>query len=327
MRRDRLRHWSAVIALLLFPAPVWAWNNLGHKTVAEIAWRQLDPATRASIVDILRRHPRFDKDFATKMDDKSLDGTKAAEDHWIFLQAATWPDEIRKVKDFDHPEWHYISLPMYLDPSDEQGAARTFHPNLATNYKPGSPTEHLNALQALDFVRQTINSNAGPDTKAVAICWELHLVGDLHQPLHCNELVSVNQFPKGDKGGNQIPLVKGKELHAVWDGLLGRQYYLRDVTKMADELSNKSKFGDIWESAASETDPAKWADESHAFCVSDVYNEAILNAVRETKPGEKMAKIDLPTSYYQSAGALARKQVLTAGLRLGALLNSPAARK
>jgi len=104
--------------------------------------------------------------------------------------------------------------------------------------------------------------------------------------------------------------------------LTRKQHYLRDVSKAANELSDKSKFGDIWESAASETDPAKWADESHALCVSDVYSETVLDTVRQTKSGEKLEKIDLPTSYYQSAGTLARKQVLTAGLRLGALLNS-----
>ncbi len=318
---------AVLVALTSLALKAHAWSALGHKTVAEIAWRQLDPKTRQSVVELLRRHPRFDRDFASKMDDKLLDGSKEAEDHWIFLQAAIWPDEIRKVKDFDHPEWHYISVPLYLDKSDEQALARTFHPNLATTYRPGTPTTHLNAVQALDFARQTINSNAGPDAKAVALCWLLHLVGDLHQPLHCNELVSVNQFPKGDKGGNEIPLVKGKELHALWDGLLGKQHYLRDVSKAANELSDKSKFGDIWESAASETDPAKWADESHALCVSDVYTDAILDAVRQTKPGDKMAPIDLPTSYYQSAGALARKRILTAGLRLSTLLNSLTPRK
>ena len=75
---------------------VFAWNALGHKVVAEIAWRQLSPDQRKSIVEILRRHPRFDKDFAGKMDDNALTGDKSIEDHWIFLQAATWPDIIRK---------------------------------------------------------------------------------------------------------------------------------------------------------------------------------------------------------------------------------------
>jgi hypothetical protein len=43
-----------------------AWNALGHKVVAEIAWRQLSPEQRNTIVETLRRHPRFDADFAGK---------------------------------------------------------------------------------------------------------------------------------------------------------------------------------------------------------------------------------------------------------------------
>jgi hypothetical protein len=213
---------------------------------------------------------------------------------------------------------------MYLDPTDEK--ASRFKPNVEATFHGKSPSEHLNALQALDYCRQTISSNASADVKAVAYCWLIHLVGDLHQPLHCNELVSVNQFPKGDKGGNEIPLKRGKDLHALWDNLLGTQHYLRDVDRSANELSDKARFGDIWESATSERDPQQWADESHAFCVSDVYSDDILQAVRQSS-GVKMAPIDLPGSYYKSAGELARKRVLTAGLRLAVILNSNATSK
>ena len=61
-------------------------------------------------------------------------------------------------------------------------------------------------------------------------------IGDLHQPLHCAALYSANQFPKGDEGGNKIPLRKGKNLHSLWDELLGKQYYMRNVEKAANEL-------------------------------------------------------------------------------------------
>jgi hypothetical protein len=54
---------SGFMLLLVIVSPAAAWNSLGHKVVAEIAWQQLDPATRQAIVDTLRRHPRFDTDF------------------------------------------------------------------------------------------------------------------------------------------------------------------------------------------------------------------------------------------------------------------------
>ncbi len=84
-----------------------------------------------------------------------------------FFKGQSGRTKKRTVKDFDHPEWHHISLPIYLDKSDEQALARTFRPNLATTYRPGTPAPKLNAIQALDFARQTITDNAGLDATAV----------------------------------------------------------------------------------------------------------------------------------------------------------------
>src|SRR3954467_15064935 len=90
----------AVVLLIVTAAPAQAWNSLGHKAVAEIAWQQLEPSERQSIVDVLRRHSTFATDFQAKMEDDPIvaKGDKATQDHWIFQQAATWPDIIRKQK-------------------------------------------------------------------------------------------------------------------------------------------------------------------------------------------------------------------------------------
>ena len=45
----------ALLVFLLFALQVsqaYAWNALGHKVVAEIAWRQLSPADRQRIVEV-----------------------------------------------------------------------------------------------------------------------------------------------------------------------------------------------------------------------------------------------------------------------------------
>ena len=39
------------------------------------------------------------------------------------------------------------------------------------------------------------------EEKAIYLTWLMHLVGDIHQPLHCAAVFS-EQFPNGDKGGN-----------------------------------------------------------------------------------------------------------------------------
>lgn len=314
----------ACLLLLFTVAPAFAWNALGHKVVAELAWRQLTPEQRQSIVDTLRRHPRFDKDFAEKMDDNSLTGDKAVEDHWVFLHAATWPDIIRKVKPVDQPTWHYIDLPIFLTPQDQQVFAGKLPVNIATDYPTQLPENEYNIVQAIAHCKAALRSKGGPEVKSVAYCWLFHLVGDIHQPLHGSALFNSERLPQGDKGGNSIPLVRGKNLHALWDELLGRDAYLRNVSRAANDLSDKERYGSIWQSAADITDPRKWAEESHGICESAVYVAAVLADVKESPMGAKIEAVDLPESYYKAAGEQARKQVLKAGLRLGQLLGKVA---
>src|SRR4051812_36867694 len=117
-----------IALLVLTPfSTAYAWNNTGHKVVADIAWEQLTPERRKEIVDILRRHPRFDEDFAKRMP------ADAEEDRWIFQQAAIWPDIARGLKDedlakYNRPTWHYVNVPVFI------GAERAIKANRAMDY-------------------------------------------------------------------------------------------------------------------------------------------------------------------------------------------------
>jgi hypothetical protein len=324
--RGSLRIAALAICVLLVSADLcskraFAWNNLGHEVVAELAWRQLDSDTKQGIIDVLRRHPRFDTDFMSKMEDDAAKGDKSVQDHWIWLNAATWPDQIRKNKEYDRPTWHYIDLPQFLDASDQRAFANRLPVNVSPVYNKNTQLEQMNVLQAISYCRTVIRTAAPAETKAVAYCWLFHLVGDIHQPLHSAALFSVKQFPKGDEGGNKILLKRGKNLHALWDGLLGRQYYMRNAKKAANELDHGQRFRDVFDSAGKETDPRKWADESHKLCKSFVYDPAILDAVRASS-GEELEPIELPQAYYKAAGEQARRRIVAAGVRLGILLKS-----
>jgi hypothetical protein len=319
---------AALLAISGWPLSAFAWNNLGHKVVAEIAWRQLDPSTRQEVVETLRRHPRFDIDFAAKVEDEAAKGDKATQDRWIFQHAATWPDIARGLKGqerqtYNRPEWHYIDLPLYLNPSDRKAFGNNLPVNISLKYPSPIEREHYNVVQAIAYARQTLAGRAGPDVKAVAYCWLFHLVGDLHQPLHSTALFSMEHFPKGDKGGNEIPLTRGRNLHSLWDGLLGSQYYTRNVDKAVTELSDRERYGDVWNFARRETDPRKWAAESHKLATSFVYDDLILKAVRGTPPEQKIEPIMLSDAYLKEAGDRARRRVIAAGLRLGVLLGEP----
>lgn len=72
---------------------------------------------------------------------------------------------------------------------------------------------------ALERQVQTLTSATTPDSQLKALKWVVHLVGDVHQPLHAGLA--------GDKGGNlsQVQAFgRGTNLHSVWDGVLIRNW-------------------------------------------------------------------------------------------------------
>ena len=84
---------------------------------------------------------------------------------------------------------------------------------------PAIPT--LNAQERIALFRQVLASTSGDPLKSYDLVWPLHLVGDIHQPLHASTRVSATD-PDGDAGGNTVKLDCTRcELHAFWDGLLG----------------------------------------------------------------------------------------------------------
>lgn len=291
---------KSLVLLLLLSAPAQAWNALGHKVIADIAWQELTPERRQEIVAIIRRHPRFDKDF------------QDLESDWdTFCHAATWPDIARGIRGperekYDHPIWHYVNFPFTVDgfPAPKR--------NLSSNPKDNKAIA-WNVMQATAFCQSVIASDAPPKEKALAYCWLMHLVGDLHQPLHSTALFS-DRFPDGDRGGNSIKLVKGNNLHSLWDGLLGRSHRPNDVRREVAQLKERQE---LWQ-VDTAGDVPSWVKESHELAKSFVYAPEILANLGEP--------VLLREEYLQDAGQHARARVVAAGLRLGKLLAQKNAR-
>jgi hypothetical protein len=319
----------AMLLLLLTPAPAGAWWSGGHRVIANIAYDQLDQDSRAEIVRILRKHLRFAEEFASRMPDEIRNGNLADQDRWIFLQGSLWPDLIRgKSKDFDRPTWHYIDLPYFLNEEDREALAKVedifpkleLPAGLAGDYPQG-----LNVIQALKFCSARLADHKTPDaTKAVYVCWLLHLTGDLHQPLHSTGLYSRGRFfaSGGDQGGNRIPTKQRRNLHMVWDSLLGDEMPLNEVRKRAQEITSDPDLKKAGEQAAASLQFDHWAQESHRICKEFVHCKQILDEVRakEGDPNQKLTPIDLPESYLKEAGAVARRRAAQSGYRLAALL-------
>src|SRR6266705_2439805 len=164
-------------ALLALPASA-LWDPAGHRTVAAIAWEHMTPHARARAVELLLHGPAL-ANFASL---RPAGASEAARDRALFLNAATWADLVRNRNQawhvYHHPTWHYADF--YWDV--ENGLPQDI---------PGTGPDSLNAVERIVALRATlVDSSAADTTRAVALAWLLHLVGDIHQPLHCSSRVS-----------------------------------------------------------------------------------------------------------------------------------------
>jgi hypothetical protein len=336
--------------LLVTPSQLWGWGNTGHEAVAYVAWQQMTPATRARVMDLLKRVPTLKSprnisvpgyaDWVTSLppglsqDDQNL---------YLFMRAATWPDTIKHVgfKDSDTPPtgitndvnigyrdktshgyWHFVDAGFASDGSRV----------------PATPIP--NAETQIVALRQAIGSNENDDLKSYDLVWLEHLVGDIHQPLHG----TVRYFAgKGDVGGNlvqiKLPLSMEKEfegklskdapreLHAFWDDLPGEGQpapALPEAKSFAQPLpvAPADKVADV--------DPSDWAMESLTMAKMDAYASPIGNGPQPAVSNSLKSKSGrastnnaylITDAYYEKAMQDAKDRIALAGARLAKLLN------
>ena len=293
----------------------FAWNDRGHMSVACVAYMKLTPATRDRVNALLKLNPKYREWLAT-VDKQVPTASPADQDMMIFMIAATWADAIKRdpsyTKDgsdggnrpdgspdpgkntgYDdllmHKYWHFIDTPFSRD-----GTAL-----------PMIPTP--NAQERIALFRTVLASSSPDALKSYDLTWLLHIVGDVHQPLHAATRVS-SADPNGDAGGNLVKLDCAKcELHFFWDDLLGTQSDLPSVVKGARKLP-KAKSG-----PAGKTDEKDWIVESFQAAEQVVYSEPV-------GPGD--GPFTLTPAYKRKAGKVAKQRVALAGARLANLLNN-----
>lgn len=318
-----------MLVLAGWTGSVRAWNDTGHRIVALVAYERLTPERRAKLIKLLEKHPRFAEDFE-KRTPRGLSGEDRS--RWIFSQGAVWPDIARDYRNVDgrlyrrfhRGPWHYVNKPIYLDDKARQMLTGKL-PEIREEPVEDRAAERMNIVQALKWNISVVrDEKKDPAERAVALCWVMHLVGDLHQPLHASGLYSAGRFSDldGDRGGNEI-LVAGMEgarnLHAAWDGLMGDSFWLPGLAKEARSLAEIGGRGD--REIGGEAYRA-WMEESHAVAREAGYAEEVLKVVREgeSRPDQQLRAVVLSEDYLKRAAAIARQRVALAGGRLADVL-------
>jgi len=284
-------------AVLALPASA-LWDAAGHRTVAAIAWEHMTPRARARAVELLLHGPAL-ANFASL---RPAGASEAARDRALFLNAATWADLVRNRNQawhvYHHPTWHYADF--YWDV--ENGLPQDI---------PGTGPDSLNAVERIVALRATlVDSSAADTTRAVALAWLLHLVGDIHQPLHCSSRVSPDEpLPHGDAGGNTFRLDDDRNLHGYWDRILDEAIAPEpgeDSIAYASRIAQRSERTEP--RVTPSADVSGWAQEGLRIAQTVVY----AGVSRGTAPS---------ADYEAEALRVSEGRIALAGYRLAALLN------
>jgi hypothetical protein len=302
---------------LLAPSPVFAWNSVGHRAIAELAWRNLDNHEREAISELLKAHPHYQQLLA-------VDVPKGvATNEWVFLTAAVWPDRVRPAKHGQPPKPdfitkydlypHAIGYP-FLETGDTNSA-------LLENFyiaKPNAEMVLSNSMATLE------NPKTSAPDRAVSLCWTLHLMGDLHQPLHTANMVS-EKTPGGDHlGGHHIALnSEGKQIdfHSFWDQLGGVDPSYKTVAALADKISADPELKPaLMKEYQQDKTVASWVQEGFRIAVNFAYSEKHVQFVHldDLKSG-KISASSIPTmseDYVSQARKIAHRRIALAGQRL-----------
>lgn len=304
-----------IICLLIFcflaVIPARAWDDVGHKTIAYIAWQKMTPAARAKAIAILRGAPE-DAQLATFFMMTARDQSAREQD--FFMIASTWADIVRdrdfktRYKKYHHGPWHYLDTFW----RDVNGT-----PQLVT----GMDEDKENAVERLFYFDKTLrNASASNEDKALALAWIMHIAGDIHQPLHASGRVTAEE-PKGDQGGNLFlltpqgtPKEKQENLHWFWDSIIVRNVprgaasddvFVSGIAKRIVKKYPESKFASRLELGKYD----EWQQESYRIASTRLYPASL-----------KRFEMPSPT-YKKMAFQISQEQIALGGYRLGAWLN------
>lgn len=264
--------WRAVCLAALFSTPVLSWNAEGHRVIAQIAVNHLTP----------QAYVRFNA-YNHVLDKPGHPET--------LVTASVWLDTYNRHASRNWDPMHYVDKPYTEDGS------------------PLPPLKPINAVFAVTQAHETLlNPDATLYARAIAVRILLHVVGDLHQPLHAITRVSYTH-PKGDRGGNLVRMPPNRvadNLHAYWDrgaGLLTRRTKLQNTANKAANLEMRFPCA----SEKMDINPAHWAEESYELAVKQAYRVPLTE--------------EISPAYQRMVIATTEARLAQAGCRLAAILN------
>lgn len=348
----------AAAVVLLAPPRANAWGEIGHSTVARIAAEYLNGQASEQVIELLRADAKAMRHYyqgrcpgVLALSDKA---TLSAAEKARFLReglacVAPWPDPPLK---FDRPytsNWHFVDIPVTLGAA---GGPKVYSYDVARDCRMDEARGDCAVLALLRLSPVLANAKQSPDdyreqatARAEALKFIVHIIGDLHQPLHTitDKKDANNHEDLGDIGGNNKkvkwlgvdlnPRWRDQwSLHSVWDeGII-------DHTMKIDQLGNtEEKYAEKLIQALRALKPddldemqsgtlLEWINQSYQLAVDNAYGNIADYYSKDyewkTKAGQKRkGGYILPQAYYDANRGVVDGQLQHGGVRLARYLN------
>ncbi len=308
-----MRPLCLLVLLLSFSRDAGAWGVPGHEAMARVAQGWLSNDVAARVTAILSTN-----DLAS---------------------VSVWADQLRDAQrsrgplrsdpqahDFNrrfpqNDAWHYVNLPLGT-----------------TQYEPSNGFASTNDIvQALNRCIAVLEGRSGEMTKPEALRWVVHLVGDIHQPLHVGcgfyrfepdgKVLLMSEPDKAagrphDRGGNLLRYEGNRGLHGYWDV---------NLVEAIDVSTNNGALGMLLRAAVQTrswktTGPpdgwaAQWAADAVRAAREAYQSIEFLGAQFDQTGALTNINIKLPSNYQVDQAVRAKAQLAKAAFHLAELLN------
>lgn len=196
-------------------------------------------------------------------------------------EVSNWMDDIKSNSSYDSLRpWHYTTIPD------------------GKTYADITPSEKGDVVQGINKMVEGLKSgDLSPKLEKEYLMILVHLVGDVHQPLHVGN--------GEDRGGNGVKVEwfwESSNLHRVWDsGMIdSKQYSYTELTDLVNHPTDEEV--SEWQSSSVE----EWANE----CL--VFRDGIYDLPSNNK---------INYEYRYKHWSTIKQQLVKGGVRLAGLLN------
>lgn len=275
-----------VSTLLGAASQAHAWDHPSHMITAAIAFEEIErlrPELMERIGLMLMKHPDPAPFWVAATDaDSNLERARR-----MFIEGARWPDDAKGTNS-DRLSWHTARFPIVANDAPQKTK------ELVAS-RAGRPVG--DAIAALELQAATMaNPEAGADERALALSWFLHMLGDIHQPLHVTDYYSP-EYPTGNGAGALSyvwdPLKdSAMPLHVLWDSNSLRSTVITDIDRHTANFVQKyprSSFPQL-KAYSGPANFKTWALEAHQIAIDFIY-ASDLEFVKDPDQDQDSAKV------------------------------------